>query len=66
MSTVKYYAPKGFLGKRSVGSLSELEGVLNVSTGNDGCSATISPLHVPSCEGVFCKIEALGYKARLP
>ena len=66
MGTVKYHAPDGFLGKRSIESLGALEGVLDVAVTSDALSATISPLQIASCEGVYCRIEELGYKARLP
>lgn len=66
MGTVNYQTPGGFLGKRSIGSLNALEGILNVEISADQLSATIAPLDVPTCEGVFCRIESLGYKARLP
>ena len=66
MGTVKYHAPDGFLGRRSIESLGGLEGVLDVAIKDDSVTATISPLHIASCEGVYCRIEELGYKARLP
>ncbi len=68
MGTVKYHAPSlygDFLGKRSVESLNELDTYLNVSFDSDGLGATISSLEIPSCYGVFCKIDELGYKPHL-
>lgn len=67
MGTVRYHAPLvygNFLGRRSIESLNGLEGLLDVSIGSDKLTATISPLHVPSCEGIFCKIDDLGYGSR--
>ena len=66
MGTLKYHAPDGFLGKRSIESLGALEGVLDVTISDESLTATISPLHISTCEGVYCRIEELGYKARLP
>lgn len=69
MGTVKYHAPLvygNFLGRRSIESLGGFEGILDVSVDTDKLTATIAPVNVPSCEGVFCKIDDLGYKAHLP
>ena len=69
MGSIKYRAPTaygGFLGKKSIGSLGELDSYLNVSINNDMEEAHISSLNVSTCDGIYCKLDELGMKAHHP